>query len=139
MILWISSIVLLIGIAMLIISRKDRDSILVPLGVGLTVASIICGFFLVGTSVPIKEDPIIYIEPSSKFFDEKCIVLVLDDKCYYTNVAQKVNRAKDSILKISQIKRFNSYGVEHMPIYNLEVFSKEEWRKISQENFEKTR
>lgn len=136
MILWISSGVLLIGIGLLIYgnntSHYDMKENLIGWGLLLSLISIVVGFCLIASLVPVKTISPVYLEPSSAFCDEKCVVAVLNDKRYYTNIAIDVNKAKNGVIKISQTKQYNSYNIELMPNYDLAVFSKEEWEKINQ-------
>ena len=138
MIFWISFGVLLIGVGIMVWEKNTNSCSDVvggtfALGVILILAAIFVGFGLTASVIPVKNLPPIYLEPSSAFFDEKCIVAVLNEQRYYTNVAVDVNKAKNGLIKISQIKQYNSYNIELVPSYSLVVFSKEEWEKINPE------
>ncbi len=138
MVFWISFIVMFIGIGMMTWARNtnSRSDVVdgtFAWGLILILVALIAGFGFIACRVPVRTLPPVYLEPSSVFFDEKCVVAILNDQYYYSNIAIDVNKAKNGGIKISQVKQYNSYNIELVPNYNLVVFSKEGWEKINPE------
>ena len=136
-ILWASSIIAAILIILFIIEirRKNSDeSNLIGL-VTFFGLDLLIGFLILGTNVPIKESNSIYIEPSSKFFDDKCVVVVNNETVFFSIDSKNVTKAKNGIVKLAQFKKLNSYGVscDGQLHYRIAIFSEEEWNKIINE------